>query len=180
MAGTTGSTGTAGKLVISPNNDNDGKDCTAIDAIATPNDDHSASVQDQMVASPPPERHAAGCHACVQDLVAASVLSYKAMGLIRLSSGRRRRHHGRTTSVPGVTMIRSIAFVAAVAATSLLVGCGDKPNTPSTPSTPPPAASAPPVAAVPLPPLPAATVAPSETAKDTAANTPMEKLKYQT
>jgi len=70
-------------------------------------------------------------------------------------------------------MIRPIACVIAFAAASLLVGCNDAPKTPA---VPPPAASAPPVAAVPIPPLPATGAAPSETAKDTAANTPMGTL----
>lgn len=70
-------------------------------------------------------------------------------------------------------MLRSIAFATAVAAAALLVGCNDAPRTAA---TPPPAASAPPVAAVPIPPLPAAGAAPSDTAKDTTANTPMGTL----
>ena len=77
-------------------------------------------------------------------------------------------------------MIRSIALIVGIAATSFLVGCNDGPRAPSTPppamSTPPPATSAPPVAAVPIPPLPAGGTAPSETAKDTASNTPMGTL----
>jgi hypothetical protein len=70
-------------------------------------------------------------------------------------------------------MFRSIALAATFAAVSLLVGCNDAPRTAAMPS---PASSAPPVAAVPTPPLPAAGVAPSETAKDTAANSPMGTL----
>lgn len=70
-------------------------------------------------------------------------------------------------------MFRTIALVTTVAATVLIVGCNDAPRTAA---TTPPAVSAPPVAAVPIPPLPAAGVAPSETAKDTASNTPMGTL----
>lgn len=70
-------------------------------------------------------------------------------------------------------MFRIIAIAAAVAAASIVAGCNDAPRTTA---TPPPAVSAPPVAAVPTPPLPAAGVALSETAKDTAANTPMGTL----
>ena len=76
-------------------------------------------------------------------------------------------------------MIRPIAYVIVFAA-SLLVGCNDAPKqakvTPPSASAPPSAASAPSVPAVPIPPLPTVDAAPSETAKDTAANTPMEKL----
>jgi hypothetical protein len=70
-------------------------------------------------------------------------------------------------------MIRPIACVIAFAAASLLVGCNDAPKAAA---VPPPAASAPVVPAVPTPPLPATGAAPSETAKDTAANTPMGTL----
>ncbi len=70
-------------------------------------------------------------------------------------------------------MFRAIVIASIVAAASLIAGCNDAPRTTA---TPPPAVSAPPVAAVPTPPLPAGGVAPSETAKDTAANTPMGTL----
>ena len=70
-------------------------------------------------------------------------------------------------------MFRTIALATAIAATVLIVGCNDAPRTTA---TPPPAVSTPPVAVVATPPLPAAGVAPSETAKDTAANTPMGTL----
>ncbi|PUA19407.1 Rossmann-like and DUF2520 domain-containing protein [Glaciimonas sp. PCH181] len=61
MARATGSTGTAGKLVISANNGNDGKDCPAIDAIATPNDDSSASRQDVSLTAILPTLTIIGC-----------------------------------------------------------------------------------------------------------------------
>ncbi len=77
-------------------------------------------------------------------------------------------------------MIRPVAYVVVIAATSILVGCNDAPRTvtaqPPAATTPPPAVSAPPVAAVPIPPLPASGAAPSETAKDSASTAPMSTL----
>jgi uncharacterized lipoprotein YajG len=70
-------------------------------------------------------------------------------------------------------MIRPIACVITFAAASLLAGCNDAPKAAA---VPPPVASAPTVAAVPIPPLSATGAATSETAKDTAANTPMGTL----
>lgn len=77
-------------------------------------------------------------------------------------------------------MTRRVVCVIAFAAASLLAGCNDAPKVavvpPPAASAPSPAASAPSVPAVPIPPLPTSGAAPSETAKDTAANTPMGTL----
>jgi hypothetical protein len=70
-------------------------------------------------------------------------------------------------------MLRTIAIASTIAAASFIAGCNDAPRTAAAPS---PAVSAPPVAAVPTPPVPAAGVAPNETAKDSAASTPMGTL----
>jgi len=70
-------------------------------------------------------------------------------------------------------MNRPFAFLTVLLMAGLVTGC----NEASKPApVPPPAASAPVVPAVPPPPPIASGVSPSETAKDSAATAPMEKL----
>ena len=70
-------------------------------------------------------------------------------------------------------MIRRIACSAAFALVGVLAGCNEAPNAKQ---VPPPAASAPPFIAVPPPSPVVAGVAPTDTARDTAANDPKGTL----
>ncbi len=72
-------------------------------------------------------------------------------------------------------MNRPFACLAVLLTAGVVAGCNEA-SKPTPAPTPPPVASAPVVPAVPTPPPTATGTSPSETAKDSAATGPMEKL----